>query len=113
MVGDGKWTEKRDKLLQDNPDWLVDTAEPADHSCFVYSSTGFVVDPVNMETYDSDDCTESNGCPGHRLTIEMISVEDQGYIETPISFAGLAFGVFDDTIESFKCGKDVKIELCN
>ena len=49
LVDDGGIHElKKDKLLADEPTWFVDTEIPDEYSCYMYTSTGFVVDPDNM-----------------------------------------------------------------
>ena len=54
---------KKDKLLADEPTWFVDTEIPDEYSCYMYTSTGFVVDPANMtrtDDHDDDGCMDDN-----------------------------------------------------
>ena len=120
LVDDGGIHEqKKEKLLADEPTWFVDTEIPDEYSCYMYTSTGFVVDPDNMtrtDDHDDDGCEDDNThCAGRRIEISMKtnSNDDTEYIDTPYSFTGTEIDLFDNNIESFKCGIYVEIEICN
>ena len=89
---------------------VVDDFEPEDHCCKYYAAKEFMIDTEN----DSD--TQAN-----QYSTQTVCMTESFLLGTPVvtakSFRGNAGDVdnsyFNDTMESFKCGKNVGTAICD
>ena len=88
---------------------VVDDFEPEDHCCKYYAAKEFLIDTENTTDTQANQYSTKEVCMGKSFLLGTPVV-------TAVSFRGLGNvddSYFNDTMESFKCGRDVGTAICD